>query len=157
MIQAYGLKTHIWKNNTRSVILLVLFPLLLLLMAFGLILLWTGFTSDLSAEQGISYALNTMPRAAPIALGAAGGWFAIAFMGHQSMIDIATKSKSVTISQEPRAYRLLENLSISRGQTTPKLKIIETPVMNAFASGIRDKNYTVTLTRGLIENLDDEN
>ena len=157
MIQAYGLKTHIWKNNTRSVILLVLFPLLLLLMAFGLILLWTGFTSDLSAEQGISYALNTMPRAAPIALGAAGGWFAIAFMGHQAMIDIATKSKSVTISQEPRAYRLLENLSISRGQTTPKLKIIETPVMNAFASGIRDKNYTVTLTRGLIENLDDEN
>lgn len=156
MIQAYGLKTHIWKNNTRSVMLLVLFPTLLLFLAFGFILLWTGFTSDMSAQQGVTYALKTMPRAAPIALGAAGGWFAIAFMGHQAMIDIATKSKSVTISQEPRAYRLLENLSISRGQTTPKLKIIETPVMNAFASGIRDKNYTVTLTRGLMENLDDE-
>jgi len=156
MIQAYGLKTHIWKNNTRSVILLVLFPVLLLFLAFGLILLWTGFTSDMSTEQGLTYALNTMPSAAPIALGAAGGWFAIAFMGHQAMIDMATKSKSVTISQEPRAYRMLENLSISRGQTTPKLKIIETPVMNAFASGIRDKNYTVTLTRGLMENLDDE-
>jgi len=73
-----------------------------------------------------------------------------------AILDIATKSKSVTISQEPRAYRMLENLSISRGQTTPKLKVIETPVMNAFASGIRDSNYTVTLTRGLMENLDDE-
>ena len=156
MIQAYGLKTHIWKNNTRSVLLLILFPVLLLFLAFGLILLWTGFTSDMSAEQGLTYALNSMPSAAPIALGAAGSWFAVAFLGHQKMIDIATKSKSVTISQEPRAYRMLENLSISRGQITPKLKVIETPVMNAFASGIRDQNYTVTLTRGLMENLDDE-
>lgn len=156
MMKAYGLKTHIWNNNLRSVVLLILFPVLLLFMAFGLILLWTAISSDSSTEQGLSYALNTMPSVAPIALGAAGGWFAIAFMGHQAMIDLATKSKSVTISQEPRAYRLLENLSISRGETTPKLKVIETPAMNAFASGIRDKNYTVTLTRGLMENLDDE-
>ncbi|WP_051279008.1 M48 family metallopeptidase [Hellea balneolensis] len=156
MMKAYGLKTHIWNNNLRSVVLLILFPVLLLFMAFGLILLWTAISSDMNTEQGLVYALNTMPSAAPIALGAAGGWFAIAFMGHQAMIDMATKSKSVTISQEPRAYRLLENLSISRGETTPKLKIIETPAMNAFASGIRDKNYTVTLTRGLMQNLDDE-
>jgi len=50
---------------------------------------------------------------------------------------------------------MVENLSISRGQTMPRLKIIETPAMNAYASGIRDKNYTVTLTRGLMNNLDD--
>ena len=91
-----------------------------------------------------------------MAIGGAGGWFVVAFLGHQAMIDMATKSRSVTISEEPRAYRMLENLSISRGQITPKLKIIETPVMNAFASGVRDKNYTVTLTRGLMNNLDDE-
>jgi len=110
----------------------------------------------MSADQGLAYALSTMPRAAPIALGAAGGWFAIAFLGHQAMIDMATKSKSVTVTQEPRPYKLLENLSISRGQIMPRLKVIETPAMNAFASGVRDKNYTVTLTRGLMENLDDE-
>ena len=39
---------------------------------------------------------------------------------------------------------------------TPKLKVINTPVMNAYASGSRDSNYTITLTRGLMENLDDE-
>jgi len=38
----------------------------------------------------------------------------------------------------------------------PKLKIINTDVMNAYASGIRDSNYTVTLTTGLMRNLDDE-
>lgn len=156
MLEAYGLKTHIWNNNIRSIFLLIFFPILLLFLAFAFTLLWTGFTSDYSADEGLAYAFSTMPRVAPVALGAAGGWFAIAFLGHQAMIDMATKSRSVTISEEPTAYRLLENLSISRGHTTPMLKVIETPAMNAFASGIRDKNYTVTLTRGLINNLDDD-
>ena len=156
MLEAYGLKTHIWNNNLRSILLLIFFPILLLFLAFAFTLLWTGFTSDYTVDEGLSYALGTMPRVAPIALGATGGWFAIALLGHQAMIDMATKSRSVTISEEPRAYRMLENLSISRGHTTPKLKVIETPAMNAFASGIRDKNYTVTLTRGLMNNLDDE-
>ena len=38
----------------------------------------------------------------------------------------------------------------------PRLMIMETPALNAFASGIRDKNYQVTLTRGLLNSLDDE-
>ncbi|NNC36235.1 MAG: M48 family metallopeptidase, partial [Hyphomonadaceae bacterium] len=85
-----------------------------------------------------------------------GTWFAIAFVGHQSMIDMATKARPLTQSQAPRPYKMLENLCISRGMTMPRLKIIETEVMNAYASGIRDKNYTITLTRGLMDNLDDE-
>lgn len=156
MIKAYGLKTHIWNNNLRSVLLLIFFPILILLLAYAFILLWTSFATDLSTDQGLAYAFSKMPSVAPMAIGGAGGWFVVAFLGHQAMIDMATKSRSVTISEEPRAYRMLENLSISRGQITPKLKIIETPVMNAFASGVRDKNYTVTLTRGLMNNLDDE-
>lgn len=156
MIESYGLKTHIWNNNLRSVLLLTFFPILLLFLAYGLILLWTGFTSDMSAGEGLAYAASTLPTAAPIALGAAGAWFSVAFLGHNAMINASTKAHSVKPSEEPRAYRMLENLSISRGQTMPRLMVMETPVMNAFASGIRDKNYQVTLTRGLMDNLDDE-
>jgi heat shock protein HtpX len=156
MMQAYGLKTHIWNNNLRCILLLVLFPLLLLVLAYGLTLLWLGYTSDLSAAEGVSYAVNTLPKTAPIALGAAGGWFGVAFLGHNAMINMAARSKSVTPSEEPRAYRLLENLCISRGIITPKLRIIDSPALNAFASGINDSNYTITLTRGLMAKLDDE-
>lgn len=155
-MQAYGLKTHIWNNNLRSIILLILFPVLLLVLAYALMLLWAGFTYDGGVQEGLVFAAESMPRAVPVALGAAGAWFAVAFLGHQAMIDMATKAKSVSPSQEPLAYKLLENLSISRGETVPKLKVIETDVMNAYASGIRDKNYTVTLTRGLINNLDED-
>ncbi len=156
MLEAYGLRTHIWNNNLRSVILLILFPILLLFLAYALVLIFTGLTSEYGFSQGLEYAASAMPAAAPIAFGAAGTWFTVAFFGHQAMIDMATRSHSVSPSEEPRAYKMLENLSISRGQLMPKLKVIETPVMNAFASGIRDKNYTVTLTRGLMLNLDDE-
>ncbi len=156
MLKAYGLKTHIWNNNLRSVSLLIAFPLLLLILSYALTLLYVGFTSTQSSQESLYIAAQQVPVFAPIAFGAAGIWFVIAFMGHQAMISAATGSRSVTPAQEPRAYRMLEDLSISRGLVMPRLKIIETPVMNAFASGLRDKNYTVTLTRGLIDGLDDE-
>ena len=153
---SYGLKTHIWNNNLRCIFLLILFPVLLLFLAFALLLLWTGYTQNVRISEGLETALYAMPTMAPIALGASGAWFAIAFMGHQSMIDRATQARSVTKREEPRAYKLLENLCISRGITMPRLKVMETPVMNAFASGLSDKNYTVALTRGLMDNLDDQ-
>lgn len=156
MLQAYGLRSHIWNNNLRSIILLVMFPVLLLGLAFAATLLWAGLGSNMGTEEGLVYALNAMPAAAPVTLGISGAWFAVAFLGHQAMIDMATKSKSVTKSEAPRPYKLLEALCISRGIIVPKLKIIQTDVMNAYASGIKDSNYTITLTTGLLANLDDE-
>lgn len=153
---AYGLKTHIWNNNFKSIALLIMFPVLILALMFAGLLFWAGYVEGASTQGGFEFALENLPRAVPITLAGVGAWFGVAFMGHQAMIDMATKSISVTKSQEPRPYKLLENLCISRGITTPRLKIIETDVMNAFASGIRDKNYTITLTRGLMDNLDDE-
>lgn len=156
MLKAYGLKSHIWNNNLRCILLLVMFPVLLLALTFAAMLLWAAYGTDMGTEEGLAYAAQSLPAAAPVAMGIAGGWFAVAFMGHNAMINMASGSKSVTQSEEPRAYKLLENLCISRGIITPKLRIIDTDVMNAFASGIRDSNYTVTLTRGLMDNLDDE-
>jgi len=153
---AYGLKTHIWNNNFKSILLLIMFPVLILGMVYAGLLLWAGYAQGGSTQAGFAFAANTLPTAIPITLAGVGAWFGIAFTGHQALIDMATKSKSLSKSEEPRAYKLLENLCISRGITTPRLKIIDTDVMNAFASGIRDKNYTITLTRGLMESLDDE-
>lgn len=156
MFRAYGLKSHIWNNNFRSVLLLIFFPLLLLGLALAMSLIWTGYTAEVSTDVGLSEALAALPGIAPVVLGVSGAWFAVAFFGHQKMIDIATKSKSVTKSEAPRPYKMLELLCISRGIVMPKLKIIETEAMNAFASGVRDNNYTITLTTGLLNNLDDE-
>jgi len=156
MIGATGLRTHIWNNNLRSVLLLGFFPVLLLILFYGILIGFLGISGDATLQTGFAEAANMLPTAAPYAIGGAGAWFGIAFFGHNAMINAATKAKPVTLSEEPRAYRMLENLSISRGLTTPRLMVMETDAMNAFASGIRKENYQVTLTRGLMNALDDE-
>jgi heat shock protein HtpX len=57
---------------------------------------------------------------------------------------------------EPKLYNLLENLCISRGLTMPALRIMETDALNAFATGLHKGNYSVTVTRGLMNTLNDD-
>ena len=71
------------------------------------------------------------------------------------MIDAVTGGRDVTRTEEPRLYNLLENLCISRGITMPKLKVMESDALNAFASGMNEKQYSVTVTTALLEQLDD--
>lgn len=156
--RAVGLKTHIWANNTRSAVLLAGFPVLLVLMLYGvqLILMGVGFIEGTGRGLGDDMALAarwlgyTVPMAAVLAL----IWFAIAYFGNQMMIDAMTGARKVERRDEPELYNLLENLCISRGMRTPALRIIESPSLNAFASGLHEGRYSVTVTRGLMNDLD---
>ena len=93
--------------------------------------------------------------AAPFATIGTALWIFIAYKFHQSLIDMVTGGREVTRQEEPRLYNLLENLCISRGITMPKLKIMEDGALNAFASGMNEKQYAVTVTTGLLNALDD--
>jgi heat shock protein HtpX len=154
---AFGLQSHIWNNNLKSVTLLAGFPVLLLVLLFGLNVGYVALTADVySAEEGIALALDQMGRTWPFAFIAAGIWFAIAWFAHEKMIEMSVGARGLTRKEAPELYDLLENLCISRGLTMPKLNVIETDAMNAFASGINDRSYSVTLTRGLIDKLDSD-
>ena len=72
------------------------------------------------------------------------------------MIDKATSSKPLERKENLRVYNLVENLCISRGMTMPKVNVIEDDSLNAFASGINQKTYTVSLSRGIIDKLNDQ-
>ena len=65
------------------------------------------------------------------------------------MIDAVTGGREVTRREEPRLYNLLENLCISRGITMPKLKVMDSDALNAFATGMNQKQYSITVTSGL--------
>jgi len=158
MTPAVGLRTHIWNNNLKSVALLAGFPVLLLGLLFAGTLFFLGYgggaTGDVSTDMGL--ALDQTLAAAPWAVLAAGGWFAIAWMFHQQIIDASVGAREVTREAEPGLWNLLENLCISRGLTMPSLRIIETGAMNAYASGLSEKRAAVTVTRGLMASLDDD-
>jgi heat shock protein HtpX len=93
--------------------------------------------------------------AAPLATVGTVVWIVIAYYFHQTMIDLLTGGREVSRTEEPRLYNLLENLCISRGITTPKLKVMESDALNAFATGMNERQYAITVTTGLVAALDD--
>lgn len=151
---AFGLQTHIWNNNLKSVLLLAGFPFLLLVLLYGLSVGYVGLTQAVEPGEGLALALQYMLRIWPFAFIGAGLWFVIASFSYQSIIDASVGAKGLSRKEAPELYNLLENLCVSRGLTMPALNIIETPALNAFASGLSDKSYKVTVTRGLIDALD---
>ena len=149
-MQAVGLQTYIWNNNIRSTLLLIGFPILLLGMVFFLTLgmIWARMLpSGYEYGGAVPFALHLMIGAAPAAILVAAIWFAIAYVFNQAIIDFATGSRPASREEEPRAYNLLENLCISRGLRMPTLRVIETEGMNAFASGLHEGRFSVTVTR----------
>ncbi len=158
MLPAFGLYSHIQANRRRSVFLLIGLFVLVYAVAYALALLMRAFDETMMIDvRGIlAGAWADMIYIAPIATVAALLWILIAWLGHQKLLDVVTGSRTITRSDDPKLYRMLENLCISRGMTTPKLKIMETDALNAYASGLSEKQYAVTLTRGLVERLDDD-
>ena len=152
---AYGLYTHIQSNKRRSIALLVGLFFLVYLLVYAGALLGEALTIDAPPDELLRRALYDALYAAPWATLGTALWILIAYKFHQSMIDAVTGGREVTRQQEPRLYNLLENLCISRGITTPKLKVIEDDNLNAFATGMNEKQYSITVTTGLLNSLDD--
>src|SRR5881394_932388 len=155
MAAAYGLYTHIQSNRRRSILLLIGLFFLVYVMVFAGALVAEAMSYDASLQWLLQRAWIDAVKAAPFATVGTALWIWIAYKFNQSLVDLVTGGREVTRQEQPRLYNLLENLCISRGITTPKLKIIETPALNAFASGMNEKQYSVTVTSGLVQALDD--
>ena len=171
-----GLQTHIWNNNLKSMMLLVFYPILMIGMLW-LVALCAGYifyggsvqsysnvmngVTDWHArdmtmqgrDQAVRIANHIMMDNLWLVFVVVTGWFLISWFFHTSMIRKLSHSHPVTRKDEPELYNLLENLSITAGVPTPRLEIIETHARNAFASGIDQKSFTVTVTRGLMNSL----
>jgi heat shock protein HtpX len=152
MFQAYGLYGHIRANRIRSAILLAGFVALLHALLFSLLLIWSAFAGG-TVEEIVADAAAQFRRSWPVGMLAALAWFVIAYFTHQRLIRMATGARGIARAEAPRLYNALENLCISRGIPMPALQIIETPALNAYASGVREGQYVVAVTRGLLDRL----
>lgn len=152
LLPTFGLRTHIWNTGLRSLLLLAGFPVLLLLLAWGVTLLIAAAGAE-DFGEGLAASIAMLPLAALIAFTAAGIWFAIAWLTNQWIIDGISGARRVTREQERALWEMTENLAISRGMRMPRLAVIETPARNAFASGLARDKGAITVTRGLMEAL----
>ncbi|MDB4682531.1 M48 family metallopeptidase [Crocinitomicaceae bacterium] len=149
-----GLQEQITSNNRKSIFLLIGFPGVLLGAVYA-VLMFASY-SETGGGINTNMANDMFIEAMPFVFIGTGIWFLIAYWGHSAMIDYASGSKTLERKENMRVYNLTENLCMGVGMKMPKLKIIETDALNAFASGLNEKNYSVTLTRGIINKLDDD-
>ncbi|WP_314297006.1 M48 family metallopeptidase [Capnocytophaga gingivalis] len=147
-MQYLGIRQQIARNNTKSILFLLAFPLLILVGAYVVLYI----LSDQDIERTNTQFLSIIPM---VLIGVA-IWFFISYFFHTQMIQSATHSRPLERRENMRVYNLTENLCMSVGMTMPKLYIIESDALNAFASGINEKTFAVTLTRGIINRLNDE-
>jgi len=152
---AYGLYSHIQSNRRRSFALLGGLFLLVYVLVYAGALVAAALSTNADLDTLLQIAWIGLLQAAPFATVGTVLWIVIAYYFHQTMIDAITGGREVQRADEPRLYNLLENLCISRGITTPKLKVIDSDALNAFATGMNAKQYSITVTSGLLDRLND--
>lgn len=143
-----GIQSQISKNNTKSFFLILTFPLLILAEVYAVLY----FLNDKRTEIANQHFVSVIP----FVLIGVGIWFVISYFFHSQMIQMATHSRPLERKDNMLVYNLTENLCMSVGMRMPKLYVVETDALNAFASGIDEKTYAVTLTRGLIDKLSEK-
>ncbi|MEZ5010841.1 MAG: M48 family metallopeptidase [Bacteroidales bacterium] len=146
-----GLQSQVWRNNINSLILLVLFPLVLFGLVFAFFFIANVYDPEMVTDP-VSGFLSTIPW---ITIGVL-TWFLVAYFSHTRMIQSATGSRSLERKENKRVYNLVENMAMAAGMKMPAVNIIEDDSLNAFASGINNSSYTVSLSRGIIDKLNDE-
>jgi len=159
-----GMQTQIQRNNLYSGLLLLGFPTILLVTVWCFLAL-LNYLGNSSGYDERGYSVNYLDSNAvndqflsvmPWVIGIVGIWFVIAYFTNTSMIRHATGAHSVTRKENPRIYNIVENLTMTCGMPMPQINVIDDPQLNAFASGIDEKTYTVTVTTGLMDRLNDD-
>ncbi len=158
-----GMYTQIRRNNMLTTLLLIMFPVIILGMIWIFLALINYFGNGyydqygnvvhvLNAETVNYYFISTIPW---VVVGV-GIWFVIAYFSNTAMVRNATGARPLTRKENPRIYNIVENLCMTCNMDMPKINIVNDQQLNAFASGIDKKSYTVTLTTGIIDRLNDD-
>jgi len=152
---AYGLYSHIQSNRRRSIALLIGLFFLVYVLVYAGALVAAALSLDADLDTLMWIAWIDLLKAAPFSTVGTALWIVIAYFFHQTMIDAVTGGQEIQRRDNPRLYSILENLCISRGITMPRLKVMESDALNAFATGMNQKQYSITVTTGLLDRLND--
>lgn len=176
-----GMQTQIWRNNRNTVILLCMYPVIILAMVWAFIYvadmlgIFCGYVpdaimhaspvtriGDVCRDTPVKYGVHwpivwfCFLKALPATIVIVATWFIFSYCCNVSLIRHVTHAKPLERKENPRVYNIVENLCIAGGIEMPQINIVNDPGLNAFASGIDVKSFTVTLTTGIIDRLDDD-
>lgn len=158
-----GMLTQIRRNNMMSIVLLIMFPVIILATVWVFFALLNYFGNGYYNQYGeMVYQLDAATvnayflSAVPWVVGGVGLWFLIAYFSNASMVRMATGARPLERRENPRVYNIVENLCMTCNMDMPKINVVDDPQLNAFASGIDKGSYTVTVTTGILDVLNDD-
>jgi heat shock protein HtpX len=129
-------------NKRNTVFIIALFLVILAAIGFAVNYLWGG---GQSGNYGIFIA---------VVIGA-GIYTLIQYFAASSQALALTGAREIQKADNPRLYRIVENLSITTGLPMPRVYIINDPAPNAFSTGRDPKHASVAATTGILDLMDD--
>jgi heat shock protein HtpX len=88
-------------------------------------------------------------------IGVAAVYAFIQYFAASKLALAMTGAREIEKRDNPRLYRIVENLAITTGMPTPKVYIIDDPAPNAMATGRDPKHAVVAATTGIMEVMND--
>jgi Zn-dependent protease with chaperone function len=149
-----GLYGHVRSNDARSLALFAGFVAAFHLLAMLGLLVPLAMVDP---DHAPLYAwTGYLVRWVPIVTVIGAVLFVVQLAWHVRTVRRRTDFRFVDDHDEPRLCRIVEPLAIAAGLPTPYVGVIDSPALNAFACGIRQKDAVLVFTRGLIDGLDDD-
>jgi Zn-dependent protease with chaperone function len=149
-----GLYGHVRSNDARSLALFAGFVAAFHLLAMLGLLVPLAMVDP---DHAPLYAwTGYLVRWVPIVTVIGAVLFVVQMAWHVRTVRRRTDFRFVDDHDEPRLCRIVEPLAIAAGLPTPYVGVIDSPALNAFACGIRQKDAVLVFTRGLIDGLDDD-
>ena len=81
------------------------------------------------------------------------GWSAISLAFGDKMVLAMANAKQIDKADAPQLYNVVEEMAIAAGVPMPKVMVLETDALNAFATGSKPGSGTIAVTRGLLNSL----
>ena len=108
--------------------------------------------------SAVGWAVSTMygqPLITPWVIAGAGVYTLFQYFAASKLAVAMTGAKEIQKNDNPRLWRIVENLAITTGMPMPKVYVIDDPAPNAFATGRDPKHAIVAATTGIMEIMDD--
>ncbi len=120
--------------------------------SFLIVLLFIGIVGGLGWLAGTIY--QSPGIVITVVLFSAGYALFQYFMAGRQAISMSGGQR-ITEADNPRLYRIVENLAITTGTPMPEVYIVHDPAPNAFATGRNPENAMVAATTGLLDIMTD--
>lgn len=89
--------------------------------------------------------------AAMLVLGSA--WSVVALKAGDRIVLGLTGAHEAPLHREPQLHNVVEEMALAAGVPKPRVYVVETEAMNAFATGMRPHSAAIAVTRGLLQGL----